>query len=202
MQFFNNKFRIDSTRLPDWDYATNGIYFITICTYAKEHFFGEIETDILKMSSIGKITKKFLIEIPNHFEYAAIDAYVIMPNHIHILLRINNKKSFAEILQNNIHRKGTQDKDIFIDVRKTLQCNVSTNNKNEFMSHISPKKGSVSTIIRSYKSAVSKEVRKIDPDFSWQERFHDHIVRNEESYQKIKHYILNNPKNWYNDKFY
>ncbi|MFP4622282.1 MAG: transposase, partial [Bacteroidales bacterium] len=74
--------------------------------------------------------------------------------------------------------------------------------KNQFMSNISPKPGSVSTIIRSYKSIVTKHARKINPAFAWQSRFYDHIIRNDRSYERIKQYIIDNPKNWKNDRFY
>lgn len=202
MKLFNNKYRIDSARLNNWDYSQNAVYFITICSGNKEHYFGEIKDGKMYLSDIGEIADIFLNQIPDHFNFTAIDAYVVMPNHIHILLVINRPVSKVEILHSDIIQKGITDEDIFINVRETLQCNVSTDEKNEFMAQISPKKGSVSTIIRSYKSAVSKEARTINSDFLWQERFHDHIVRNDSSYYKIKNYILDNPANWDKDKFY
>ncbi|MNK06591.1 Transposase IS200 like protein [compost metagenome] len=202
MKLFNNKYRIDSARLNNWDYSQNAVYFITICSGNKEHYFGEIKDGKMYLSDIGEIADIFLNQIPDHFNFTAIDAYVVMPNHIHILLVINRPVSKVEILHSDIIQKGITDEDIFINVRETLQCNVSTDGKNEFMAQISPKKGSVSTIIRSYKSAVSKEARTINYGFLWQERFHDHIVRNDSSYYKIKNYILDNPANWDKDKFY
>lgn len=104
-------------------------------------------------------------------------------------------------------------------VVETLHCNVSTdqtdktdqphqpdqpNNpggKNEFMASISPKPGSLSTIIRSYKSAVTKLVHPTISYFQWQSRFHDHIIRNDDEYQRIAQYIENNPAVWHEDKF-
>ena len=70
------------------------------------------------------------------------------------------------------------------------------------MANISPKPGSVSTIVRSYKSVVTKNARKIHADFGWQTRFHDHIIRNDKSFHNISNYIINNPKKWNNDKFH
>jgi hypothetical protein len=74
--------------------------------------------------------------------------------------------------------------------------------KNEFMSNISPKSNSISTIVRSYKSAVTKHAHRLGFDFAWQTRFHDHIIRNGESFEKISNYIINNPVNWQEDKFF
>jgi REP element-mobilizing transposase RayT len=70
------------------------------------------------------------------------------------------------------------------------------------MAYISPKPGSVSTIIRSYKSVVTKHARKILPEFGWQSRFYDHIIRNDGSYERIRQYIIDNPKKWEQDRFY
>jgi limonene-1,2-epoxide hydrolase len=88
---------------------------------------------------------------------------------------------------------------------ETLHCNVSTDKnamKNEQMSKISPRSGTISTIIRSYKSVVTKNTHYIHADFEWQERFHDHIIRDSESFERIQNYIENNVANWKDDKFY
>lgn len=70
------------------------------------------------------------------------------------------------------------------------------------MAVISPKKGSVSVIVRSYKSAVSRHARRLGFELEWQERFHDHIIRGKEEYQHIAEYIVQNPAKWEEDKFY
>lgn len=87
---------------------------------------------------------------------------------------------------------------------ETLQCNVSTENgnKNEQMAMISPKSGSISTIIRSYKSVVTKNSHYIYADFKWQERFHDNIIRDSDSFERIQSYIENNVANWKEDRFF
>ena len=65
-----------------------------------------------------------------------------------------------------------------------------------------PGKNTISTIIGGYKSAVSAKAHCLQADFKWQSRFHDHIIRNEDEYQRIAEYILDNPANWNEDKFY
>lgn len=72
----------------------------------------------------------------------------------------------------------------------------------EFMASISPKSDSVSTIIRSYKSAVTKHTHRLGFDFAWQTRFHDHIIRDNISFENIQTYINKNPIKWVDDKFY
>ena len=146
----------------------------------------------MHLNKIGLLAQKYWIEISNHFPFVELGNFVIMPNHTHGILIIDKSSEINAI--NNV-----------VDDVETLHCNVSTNvnaNKNEQMAKISPKAGSISTIIRSYKSVVSKNARKIHADFAWQSRFHDHIIRNNNSFIKIQNYITNNPSNWSKDKFY
>ena len=183
MKKYNNKYRIESVRLKNWDYRNNGAYFITINTGNRKHFFGEIINGEIRLSPIGEYAEKFWMEIPNHFPFVELGNFIVMPNHTHGILIINNVKS----LQCN-------------DIDKSLQCNDSTTN--QYYSDISPKSGSISTIVRSYKSVVSKHARLLNPEFNWQPKFHDHIIRNSESFERIQNYIENNPSNWKEDKFY
>jgi len=184
---FQNKFRISSSRLKNWNYGENGAYFITICTGNREHFFGEIvsvnDENEMQFNEIG-LANLFWSEIPKHFPFVELGNYQVMPNHVHGILIIDKK-------------------DIVVVV-ETLQCNVSTENgiKNEQMAKISPKPGTISTILRSYKSVVTKKSHYIHADFEWQERFHDHIIRDSESFERIQNYIENNVANWKEDKFY
>jgi putative transposase len=186
MVLFRNKYRIESTRLMNWDYRNEAAY-LTICTKNKEHFFGEIINKAMKLSTTGAIVKGFWHEIENHFDSVSLDAFTVMPNHIHGIVILHKK---------SIH-----------DTVETLHCNISTvnvNKKNEYMSNISPKSGSLSTIIRSYKSICSKHIHLAFPDmnFEWQGRFHDHIIRDAASYDRIRSYILSNAENWKDDMFY
>ncbi len=193
---YKNKYRIKSARMPNWDYGSNGLYFITICTQNRECYFGDVIDDKIQLNEIGKLAYKYWNEIPQHFPFVKLGEFVVMPNHIHGILIIDKLD------------------DVSVE---TLHCNVSTttnatsqpinatpqiNTKNQKMANISPKPGSVSTIVRSYKSVVTKNARKIHADFGWQTRFHDHIIRNDKSFHNISNYIINNPKKWNNDKFH
>ncbi|MBA3985504.1 MAG: transposase [Flavobacteriales bacterium] len=188
---FQNKYRTESIRLINWDYRSNADYFVTICTKDKKCFFGEIEMHAntkqktMKLSKIGKFAHEFWMEIPDHFPFVKLDAFVVMPNHIHGIITINHDRNVA--------------------------CNISTGNnisdnilneKNDQMAKISPKKGSLSSVIRSYKSVVTKHARQIDAKFSWQSLYHDHIIRNPFALHRIRNYINNNPDNWDVDSQY
>ncbi len=211
---FQNKYRISSARLQNWDYGSNAAYFVTICTQNREHFFGEIMDDKMQLSEMGKITEKYWHEIPQHFPFVKLGAFVVMPNHVHGIIIID--KTNNERNDNDKRARGDE---------RTVETLPATslppppptspppptppsspmpplpNQKNQQMASISPKRGSLSTIIRSYKSVVTKNARQIHADFAWQSRFHDHIIRNDESFLIISNYIINNPINWKGDKF-
>jgi REP element-mobilizing transposase RayT len=95
---FQNKYRIPSARLQNWDYGWNAFYFVTICTQNREHYFGEIENDEMIFSDIGKIVRQEWIKT---FEMRpdmnlTMDEYVIMPNHFHAIIIIGKNKYNSE----------------------------------------------------------------------------------------------------------
>ncbi|MCK9328141.1 MAG: hypothetical protein M0P69_21775 [Bacteroidales bacterium] len=89
MKRYKGKYRIESTRLRGWDYGSNGMYFITICTYNREHYFGEIITPTMQLSEIGKIAQNYWNQIPKHFPFVQLNEFVVMPNHVHGIIIIN-----------------------------------------------------------------------------------------------------------------
>ena len=186
---FQNKYRVPSARAAWWDYSQPGAYFVTICTHDRSHSFGEIigrdvacnvSTPNMELLPIGEYAKKYWYEIPDHFPHVQLGAFQIMPNHIHGIIIICD--TVVETMHASSLREPTADY--------------------KFMASISPKSGSLARIIGSYKSAVSKSAHLINPSFEWQERYHDHIIRDEDEYNRIQEYIVNNPKNWVEDRFY
>jgi putative transposase len=84
---FKHKFRSESTRLSSWDYGSNGNYFITICTDQKTPYFGIItKSSQLNATVIGVYTKKCWESIPAHFPFVELEAYILMPDHLHGIL--------------------------------------------------------------------------------------------------------------------
>lgn len=80
---FQNKYRVPSTRLQNWDYRWNGAYFITICTQNRNCFFGEIDNGKMQLLPVGIIADLLWHEIKNHAKNIELDAFVVMPNHVH-----------------------------------------------------------------------------------------------------------------------
>ena len=80
---FLNRYRISSARLSNWDYSSNAAYFLTICTANRRHYFGEIINAEMRLSRIDEFANECWMNIPNHFPYFYLDAFVIMPSHVH-----------------------------------------------------------------------------------------------------------------------
>lgn len=77
-------------RLPYYNYASSGLYFVTICCHNREYLFGEIVNGEINLSNIGKYVFECLRNLPKKLQYVILDEFVIMPNHIHVILGINN----------------------------------------------------------------------------------------------------------------
>jgi putative transposase len=185
---YKGKYRIDSTRLPAWNYASNAGYFVTICTHGKKCFFGEVVQGEMHLSAIGVIAQKLWYEIPNNFSNSQIDSFCVMPNHIHGILIIN------QIREGDAMNPRTQEED--------AMNRVSTSQRGGVTGLFNPMlyKNSLSKIIRWYKGRCSFEINQIYEGFGWQERFHDNIIRDEFALEQIRQYIINNPINWEQDR--
>jgi len=193
---FQNKYRIPSARAIWWDYGNDAAYFITICTAERIHYFGEIHNGKMALSEIGEITLQCWHEIPNQFAFAKLDAFVIMPNHVHGILSIH--------LTDAMNRVSVTDNRDRTDNYSDAMNRVSTDNTNNIGGITGENNPMLSEnlarIIRWYKGRTTFFTRKIHADFTWQTRFWDHIIRNDDEYFRIKTYIETNPVHWYDDR--
>jgi putative transposase len=212
---YKNKYRIPSARATWWNYGWAGAYFITICTHDHWHYFGKIQNGKMHLSKLGEFAHNFWHEIPQHSKNVELGAFVVMPNHVHGILILNCDAVVDPLppsLNGLIDLGGANVETLRGANVETLHATslraTEPNQKNESipkmqkMSGISPKSNSVSAIIRSYKSAVTKHARHLKSEFKWQTRFYDRIIRNEEAYQRVSQYIENNPAKWEQDKFF
>ncbi|MBX3043464.1 MAG: hypothetical protein KIT33_05120 [Candidatus Kapabacteria bacterium] len=83
---FNRK----RNRLKDFDYSNDGYYFVTICTQNREEFFGKIKNGKMILNEYGAIVEKCWFDLPNHYKNCLLDEFIIMPNHIHGIVIIEN----------------------------------------------------------------------------------------------------------------
>ncbi|MBW4418125.1 MAG: hypothetical protein KME13_02715 [Myxacorys californica WJT36-NPBG1] len=188
MTLYKNKYRIESARKPGWDYAGNGAYFITICTQNRQHFFGNIQNGIMNLSIAGEIAQKLWWKIPDRFPHVQLNAFIVMPNHIHGILIIDRLPDNGRDAINRVSTTTTTN-------HNTHHSGGVTANHNPMLSD-----DSISKIIRWYKGRCKFEICKTLPEFAWQPRFHDHIIRDPAAFDRIRQYIQTNPKRWKTDK--
>lgn len=174
-------------RLRNYDYSSDGLYFITICTKDRENFFGEIQNEQMILNEPGKIAEEYLNEIPNHFSQVEMDEFIVMPNHVHCILILDKPHVGTQ------HVVSPSDNDAPVGTSHVM----SLQPQPQYNQFSKPIPGSVSVIIQQFKSSVKRWCNKNGHEyFQWQSRFHDHIIRDAESYERIKNYIINNPTNW------
>lgn len=163
-----------SPRRQEYDYTSPWGYFVTICTKDRIHYFGEIVDGKMILNELGKHALSCRNEIPNHHPYVDIHEFICMPNHVHGILLIRDV--------------GTQH--LASDI---LDPSYRTNNHSSLPIICASK--SLWSIIRWYKIGVTKYANQHNIPFARQWRYHDHIIRNEQSYNQIKHHIQTNPQN-------
>jgi len=202
---FQNKYRIASARLPGWNYGWNASYFITICTKDRECFFGEIVNGEMNLSKTGVIADLMWYEIKNHAKGVELDEFIVMPNHVHGIITLNGEDERPPTILNangdsNVETRHAlspkkQNDNSIVETRHALSLPAQQRFQNQG-------KNTISSIVGGYKAAVTKHANRLKFDFAWQPRFHDHIIRDEQSFQTISNYIINNAQNWSEDKFF
>ena len=188
MAKYQGKYRIGSARLAWYDYGSAGMYFVTICTKNRVHYFGKIMTDPksradaqMQLNDIGRIVEDEWIKTPEIRPdmHLALGEFVVMPDHFHGIMIIGANPY-------NMHHGGR----------------IAMHRDSTAMNTFGPQSKNLASIVRGFKSAVTTRVRKMgNTDFAWQSRYHDHIIRNRHSFERISQYIRNNPKNWQQDRF-
>jgi len=199
---FRGRYRISSTRLPDHDYGDPGWYFVTICTQDRRCHFGDVVDGHVQRSPIGQRAHENWKAIPTYFDHARLDAFVVMPNHIHGLIGLASRPD-RDANANDNNDVETRQWHVSTDNTNTAANdeNDGRSQKNQFMSAITPDAGSLPVIINQYKGAVTRWARtNRDPGFAWQARYYDRVVRNRHEHHRIRQYIEANPAQWHRDR--
>ncbi|PYO13309.1 MAG: transposase [Gemmatimonadetes bacterium] len=170
-----------SIRLPGYDYSRPGAYFVTICTRDGEPLFGTVRARHVHLSAPGQAARSCWLEIPEHFADVTLDAFIVMPDHLHGIVIISGML--------DRHSVGAQHA---APLRSIGRLPAPTGS--EGCSH-----GSLGAIVRSFKSATTKrinEMRHTPEKRVWQRNYHDRIIRDDREMQRARHYVLLNPLRW------
>ena len=165
---FQNRLSKGTNRLPEWEYTTPGGYFVTICTKLRRCYFGEVVIGKTRLNSLGEVVKEEILKAEEVRRNVIMNSWVGMPNHIYLIIGI------------------TEDNYV-----ETPRRGVSTESTKNWQP------GSLGVIINHLKEACTRRIRKsLDPDFAWQVRFYDDILRTDKDLDNLRLYIQLNPENW------
>ncbi len=191
MPYNPNTHRRRSVRMQGYDYSQAGLYYVTICTQGRECLFGNITDKKMILNDIGTIAYEYLIHIPDRYPQTTMHAFVVMPNHVHAIIEILESGDSESLPVGAIHESPLQE--VILHEKPPLSLRDQR------------RKMLLSKIMGWYKMNSAKHINIILDRTGipfWQRSFHDHIIRDEQSYLTIKDYINNNPANWNDDPFY
>lgn len=165
-----------SIRLKGYDYTQAGAYFVTICTQHRTCLFGEMVNEQMQLNDAGRFVEQCWLDIPHHFPHVELEAFVVMPNHVHGIIVITDPvgaKNFSPLPND-----GTSTPTLFLSTSRTI-----------------------GSIVRGFKIGVTKWFRmNMDISTVWQRNYYEHIIRNESTLHRIRDYIVNNPLQWAVDR--
>lgn len=160
-------------RLPKYDYSREGSYFVTICAQDRLFVFGDIAEKQMKLNKWGLIVEQCWHNLVKHYTGIELDAFVIMPNHVHGIIKITGNITVG-------------------DGFKPSPTGTGENTKTHGLTEI----------VRAFKTFSARKIneqRNTQGQKVWQRNYYEHIIRNEISLDKIREYIINNPRNWHTD---
>ncbi|MSQ25815.1 MAG: transposase [Dehalococcoidia bacterium] len=165
-----------SIRLRGYDYTQAGMYYVTICTQDRNCIFGQVQDGHITLNPYGQIAHACWLDLPSHYAFVALDAFVVMPNHVHGVITLHNGLSVGAGLK----PAPTGDQP----------------------APTSPHIHGLPEIVRALKSFSSRRINTLrgTPGTPvWQRNYYEHVVRTEDDLNRIREYIFANPTQWADD---
>jgi len=163
-----------SIRIKGYDYSNNGAYYMTICTQNRELLFGNVKNKEMHLNEYGNIANKYWLDLSERYPNIMLDEYIIMPNHIHGIIFIqNNDNTVGVIHELPLHDPKQRRKMLIPKIVGYFDMNVAKQ-------------------INILRNTRGKRV--------WQRNYYEHVIRDEADLNRIREYIINNPANWYDDE--
>jgi REP element-mobilizing transposase RayT len=195
-KFDPNKHHRRSIRLKGYDYSQEGAYYVTIVAWRRECLFGGVVNGEIKLSQCGRIVQKWWEEIPVHFANVETGAFVIMPNHVHGIIVIEERRGTVPVPEESGANKISNENDILSETQggETPPLRETTS---------SIHKPTLGQIVPYFKYKSTKEMNVLNNTGTvikfWQRNYYEHIIRNEKDLQNKTDYINANPLLWDDD---
>ncbi len=208
-------------RLVEYDYSFPNWYYITICTHERINLFGEINNGKMILNELGNVVEEEWLQTKEIRKYVDLDYYIIMPNHLHgiIIIEQSIENGKGELNSPTGDDSGSiqyvSTKNNFISPSHTTENvgatrRVAQNKDDGAIQRIAPTKqtlipNSLGSIIGQFKSSVTKRLRELSGNSDliiWQRNYYEHIIRNEIDLQNVRKYITLNPLKWKIDEYF
>ncbi|MBI2487874.1 MAG: transposase [Deltaproteobacteria bacterium] len=167
-----------SIRLKEYDYSQAGAYFVTVCTQNRECLFGGIVDGQMRLTDAGQMVQTTWDELPKHYTGIDIDEFVVMPNHVHGIILIQDVGAGPGACPNKGQPQGVTSTLSLPDVVHRFKSITTTR----------------------YRHGVAQKCWSPFPGRLWQRNYYEHIIRNEDDLLDIREYITNNPSRWSEDE--
>jgi hypothetical protein len=193
MTYYQGRFRVESARLPGWDY-TAGWYFVTICTLGRRPFLGNVVGGVVHRLPIGDIVADEWRRTADVRPNVTIDAWVVMPDHFHAIIAIDDVETPRRGVSTPPLERTTVDGMGTPPGRTPPGCVAPDGTRGVSRLHA----GSLGAIVGQWKSMVTRRARAVGyTDFAWQPRFYDVIISDRRGLEAIRRYIAANPGRWH-----
>jgi REP element-mobilizing transposase RayT len=185
-----------SIRLPGYDYTSPGAYFVTICLQRGECLLGQVVDGEMHLNEWEQVASHYWKRIPHHFHHVQLDAWVVMPNHLHGIIVISGRGGASLASASSTGNLTTGE--------TGLSAPVAAGDTPPLRQPGLPP-GSLGAIVGNYKSVSTRRInhlRDIPGIRFWQRNYGEHIIRDERSRNRIREYIETNPARWPEDQLH
>ena len=208
MKYDPDKHQRRSMRLPSYNYAAPGAYFVTICAYGGACLFGEVVGRAMSLGDYGRVVATMWQRIPRHFPHVGLDEWVVMPNHVHGIIVILGAPGRGDAFLVISFGRGGRFiwRNTFLSGATTWECIAPTSGSSGAPTSGLPgalTRGSLGAIVGNFKSVTARRInqmRKTPGAPVWQRNYYDRVIHDDEVLQEIRRYILENPRKWELDR--
>lgn len=192
-----------SIRLRGYDYAWAGTYFVTLCAQHRECLFGEVMGNKMRLNVAGQIVATIWQSIPRHFPGVTLEAWIIMPNHLHGIIVIGDQRRGEAVAYDSPASTTPR-----LAIASPNPPHPAPKKPEPLPTDASPRQdgtqpGSLSAIVQNFKSVSTRKINRIRNTPGgpvWQRNYYEHILRDEAALNRIRQYIGDNPRQWAEDE--
>ena len=210
MPYREEQKRRRSIRLPDYDYAQTGAYFVTICTYDRLCLLGEILGCEMALTRAGQVVLECWNDLANHYSHVETDEFIVMPNHVHGIIVLTDQQRKYPIPDNvgagfnpdNV-RAGFNPDNVGAGFNPdNVGAGFNPDNVGAGLKPAPTRRHPLSEIVRAFKTFSSRRINEHrgSPGVPvWQRNYYERVIRNEQELDSVRQYIVDNPAEWAED---